>query len=848
MTQSFYRCIAAAATASSFALASAAGIPAPDINQNDEWRLVWSDEFNNDGPLDSTVWNYEKGFVRNNEAQWYQPENAICRDGKLIIEARKTDSAPVANPLYDPNSEDWRKQRKTIDYTSSSVTTRGKMDFRYGRLEVRAKIPTAGGAWPAIWMLGDGMEWPSCGEIDLMEYYRINGVPHILANACWGNDRRYDAVWNSAKIPFTHFTDRDPQWADKFHIWRMDWDTTSIRLYLDDELLNEIPLSQTVNGSVGQGVNPFRMPQYLLLNLAIGGNNGGEIDDSALPMRYEIDYARVYSKDNDTAAFDGNTITEEGAWCWFADPRAIRHKSADGSIDRSYVGYIDNHGNIKAMQYDFKAGRQEEVLVRSWFQPDDHDNPTFLVLPDDRVMVFYSRHTDEPCFYYRVTREPGDLTTLGEEKTIPTANNTTYPSPFILTDDPDHIYLCWRGINWHPTIARLTLPGKNDEVAIDRGPYQIVQSTGARPYCKYDSTGKNRIRLTYTTGHPDNELPNFLYYNEIDINNFELMDIAGNRISKISDGPFKVNTSKEFVENHPDMIVDNPEVRDWVWQLADDGKGNPVIAMVRISPDKNRHDYYYARRSGNEWKKTWLACGGGHFHQTPDHEKCYSGGMAIDPADPAVVYCSLPVDGVNGKVYELTRYKLDDDGNVVEEEAVTRNSRLNNIRPYVIPGSEDTPLRLIWMNGKYYDWIVSDRFPEGYATGIKSDFAGYHAEKTNGNPLPGGKMKFDKKKPFDYEFEVIPDNVSENGVILDMGQLSYRMDKKTLLPEIRHKKNVYKSSNRLATSDVWKHTRRGTDGKWHDPIPGESFRLRLVYDGDTLTVYINGLVDQRVRL
>ena len=162
-------------------------------------------------------------------------------------------------------------------------------------------------------------------------------------------------------------------------------------------------------------------------------------------------------------------IADEGAWCWFADPRALHHESRDGRINKSYVGYIDRHGNIKAMQYDFRTGQQEEILIRSYFQPDDHNNPTFLVLPDERVMVFYSRHTDEPCFYYRITRLPGDLTTLGKEQVIATENNTTYPSPFLLSDDPTHIYLCWRGIGWHPTIARLTLPDADDRVQVDWG-------------------------------------------------------------------------------------------------------------------------------------------------------------------------------------------------------------------------------------------------------------------------------------------------------------------------------------------------------------------------------------------
>jgi beta-glucanase (GH16 family) len=127
-----------------------------------------------------------------------------------------------------------------------------------------------------------------------MEYYPKRGVPSILANACWGNDKG-GSVWDESVKPFTHFTDKDPLWATQFHIWRMDWDEDYIRIYLDDELLNEIDLSKTINGKHGHGDNPFHAPMYILLNLAMG-STGGKVDMSAMPMRYEIDYVRVYQK------------------------------------------------------------------------------------------------------------------------------------------------------------------------------------------------------------------------------------------------------------------------------------------------------------------------------------------------------------------------------------------------------------------------------------------------------------------------------------------------------------------------------------------------------------------------
>ncbi len=278
----------------------------------------------------------------------------------------------------------------------------------------------------------------------------------------------------------------------------------------------------------------------------------------------------------ESVVYEGHEVASEGAWCWFADPRALHYENESGTINSSYVGYIDVHGAVKAVQYDFLKKRRTEVLVRSYFQPDDHNNPTFLVLPDERIMIFYSRHTDEPCFYYRISRLPGDITTLGEEKKILTADNTTYPSPFILSDDPEHIYLCWRGIHWHPTIARLSLPDAEDNVAIDWGPYQMVQSTGARPYAKYCSNGKDRIMFTYTTGHPDNENPNWLYMNSVNINTLQLEDVQGRVLSTIADGPLQVNRKEQYAVDFPVAVADHtPGMRDWVWQVTADKQEIP---------------------------------------------------------------------------------------------------------------------------------------------------------------------------------------------------------------------------------------------------------------------------------
>lgn len=557
-------------------------------------------------------------------------------------------------------------------------------------------------------------------------------------------------------------------------------------------------------------------------------------------------------------ATKSNVITEEGAWCWFADPRAMHYTSADGTVNNSYIGYIDVHGAIKATQVDFNSGKSEEVLVRSNYQPDDHDNPTFLTLPDDRIMIFYSRHTDEPAFYYRISTKPGDITSLGEEKRLAVSANTTYPSPFIMSDDPDHIYLCWRGIGWHPTIARLTMPDSNDDVKFDWGPYQMVQSTGARPYAKYQSNGKDKIYVAYTTGHPDNEYPNWLYFNVININggNPQLADLNGNVLSTIASGKFNVNKTSSYKSSYPATIVDAPTTyRDWVWQIALDKDENPVIAFTRITQDKNSHEYLGARWTGSTWTITDLANGGGRFHSS-NTEYCYSGGMAIDPDNVNDYYLSIPTEGANGKIYELWKYTINDDGTVTDKEQLTSDSEKNNVRPFILPGSKDTPLRLAWMYGDYYYWLVNSTYPKGYPTAIRTDYEmpenvmptpdavaeqcwNKTVKATDSETLTVGSTS----QKFTILLRAAIDKQTYEGQMLSMGNLTYGLDGKTVRPYVKIDGQTYSSQNVLGTSDS-PTSYLGSNGEWTLVKLG-AFLLAITYDGSSLTVYRNGIIDQR---
>ena len=249
------------------------------------YKLVWADEFNTDGPPNPANWTYEKGFVRNHELQYYQPENVRCEKGLLILEAKR-ETKP--NPGYVADSKDWKKNRSEINYTSSCILSRGLQTWQYGRFEMKAKIDISAGLWPAWWTLGVEKGWPGNGEIDIMEYYRGK----LLANvACLGDNRK--AEWFSNTFPADSLG--GTKWADQFHVWRMDWDEIAIALFLDDVLLNKVPLEKLVDKD-GSGFQPFKQPHYMLLNLAIGGDNGGDPEKTVFPNRFEVDWVRVYQK------------------------------------------------------------------------------------------------------------------------------------------------------------------------------------------------------------------------------------------------------------------------------------------------------------------------------------------------------------------------------------------------------------------------------------------------------------------------------------------------------------------------------------------------------------------------
>ena len=247
-----------------------------EVSPGDTLTLAWADEFNA-GQLDPEVWFFETGDGSqygipgwgNNELQYYLPRNASLENGLLIIEARSESS-------------------NGFNYTSARINTRDRFAFRYGRIEARLRLPGGQGLWPAFWLLPQDDQygtWAASGEIDIMEAVNLGGA---------GGNQVHGTIHYGGAWPDNMFSSESylvPADATaEFHTYVMEWDATEIRWYVDDVLY---AMRNSWYSTGGAFPAPFDQPFYILLNVAVGGNQGGGTI-TGLPYEMLVDYVRVY--------------------------------------------------------------------------------------------------------------------------------------------------------------------------------------------------------------------------------------------------------------------------------------------------------------------------------------------------------------------------------------------------------------------------------------------------------------------------------------------------------------------------------------------------------------------------
>ncbi len=252
-----------------------------DPMEGSDWKLVWAEEFNYSGLPNSDFWSFETGYVRNNEEQYYtnqRTENCIVKDGYLQIIA--------LNDSF---------QNHVI--TSASIETKNKVSFKYGRIEVRAKMPDLGlGTWPAIWTKGENFDtvgWPYCGEIDIMEW--VGRMPTVILGSIYSSAQGSTGINEGHQF---YVAVNSSFLTESFHNYAIEWDSTSISFFLDDGNYGTLTMDD-----FGSDWDPLTKSHYLKLNLAMGGEippfgGGGPIDYTKFPFTFMVDYVRYYEKTN----------------------------------------------------------------------------------------------------------------------------------------------------------------------------------------------------------------------------------------------------------------------------------------------------------------------------------------------------------------------------------------------------------------------------------------------------------------------------------------------------------------------------------------------------------------------
>lgn len=384
-----------------------------------------------------------------------------------------------------------------------------------------------------------------------------------------------------------------------------------------------------------------------------------------------------------------DTLTTDGAWCWFADPRAIYHK---GTKEQTYFSWVTKEGHIEVASYNHETKKYNQYRIWEKFQEDDHANPSLLIRKDGRIIIFVAAHFGDKIHRF-ITTNPEDITSWSADYQF--SNTVTYPYPFQVGDS---ICVFYRGgSDWHP---RLSVSTDNGETFDDGRLF--ISGGGQRPYTRYCQGADGSIHVAVTTGHPRNESANKIHYCRFKDNKVYRAD--GTLIKDVTSEPVDLN-QLEVVYNGTSYG------KGWIWDITlEPATGNPIMVYASFPSDTD-HRYHYGRWNGTSWDNVQITEAGRWFPQTPvgasEPEPNYSGGIILDYDDPSVVYLSKEVNGV----FEIFKFTTPDKGQNWSAKALTWNtpSHLVNVRPIVPRHHKDGFFDIVWMRGTY-EYYGSQRY------------------------------------------------------------------------------------------------------------------------------------------
>jgi hypothetical protein len=392
------------------------------------------------------------------------------------------------------------------------------------------------------------------------------------------------------------------------------------------------------------------------------------------------------------------SFAENGAWCWFSDPRAIYYK---GRHSRTYAGWIDSAGSIVVGFYDHDLKRIETKVLHENLEKDDHDNPSLFIDRHGHLVAFYSKHATSEPIYMLKSKNAEDISeweiaaslNLNDSAYPGLSNTYTYTNICQLSNEKDKLFLFWRGADFKPNVSVSNDNGSTWSTGkILVLPERIYRDR--RPYFKIASNNKDVIHFAFTDGHPNAEPTNSIYYAKYRDN--ALYKANGEKIIGWSSLPIQPKLA--------DIVYDATKTNEkaWIWDIAENKKGEPVIVYSRF-PDDSNHVYYYSIWNNNKWNNYRLVNSGRWFPQTAKDKKepepNYSGGIVLDHEDPSIVYLSR----LKNKKFEIEKWTTPNKGKDWSIEEITNNSKNDNVRPFVIRNHlVFDSLNLLWMNADRY--------------------------------------------------------------------------------------------------------------------------------------------------
>ncbi|AXG71602.1 BNR repeat-containing family member [Kordia sp. SMS9] len=428
---------------------------------------------------------------------------------------------------------------------------------------------------------------------------------------------------------------------------------------------------------------------------------------------------RLLANTKATSSESYQSMTFNGVWSWFSDPRAVYF---EGKYKRTYAGWIDNYGDVHIGFYDHETKQIASKVIYDNLEIDDHNNPTILLDDDGRLLVFFNTHLQESSpLYMRTSVHPEAISAwspvrelfLNDTEKIRHASvmHHTYTNPVQLSAEDGNIYLFWRGTFLKPSYAVSSDQGKTwstGKILFMPEETNLQKS----PYTKVYSDGVSKIHFTFTDGHPTKEAKNGLYYMYYENGAFYKAD--GQKIKEISQLP--------MYQSELDVIFESDMIKSWNWDIAQDAEGNPIVTYAKF-PNEETHIYAYATFENNQWKSYDVVNAGGWFPKTragtTEPEPHYAGGIVLDHESPNTIYLSVKRDSI----FEIEQWTTNNRGKSWNIQKITENSTKDNVRPFAVRGAQpENLLQVMWLQNTKYMYYAHDTRGKGLAIDFKDRF------------------------------------------------------------------------------------------------------------------------------